>query len=96
MVCSQYVKLFRWKYLLVSSSLPLVTNCFVFCSAKTSSDLRKHVASHNIDAPFSCHMDGCTYTSRSYVSLSNHFKRKHQVHHVLDMSIHFTINYQFI
>ncbi|XP_063439837.1 histone H4 transcription factor-like [Mytilus trossulus] len=45
--------------------------------AKTFSDLRKHAETHT-EAPFTCHFATCKYVTRSFASLTNHFKRKHQ------------------
>ncbi|XP_062596900.1 histone H4 transcription factor-like [Saccostrea cucullata] len=46
--------------------------------AKSIADLKKHLESHNIDVPYHCHIPDCSYTSRTFQSLENHFKRLHQ------------------
>lgn len=46
--------------------------------AKSVADLKKHLESHSMDVPYHCHIPECTYTSRTFQSLENHFKRLHQ------------------
>ncbi|XP_061172474.1 histone H4 transcription factor-like [Saccostrea echinata] len=46
--------------------------------AKSLADLKKHLESHSVDVPYHCHIPDCSYTSRTFQSLENHFKRLHQ------------------
>lgn len=46
--------------------------------AKSVADLKKHLESHSMDVPYHCHVPECTYISRTFQSLENHFKRLHQ------------------
>ncbi|XP_046550772.1 histone H4 transcription factor-like [Haliotis rubra] len=47
--------------------------------AKSGADLRRHLESHSKDCLFQCHIDKCRYKARSYTSLTNHYKKEHQI-----------------
>ncbi|XP_046341940.2 histone H4 transcription factor-like [Haliotis rufescens] len=54
--------------------------------AKSGADLRRHLESHSKDSLFQCHIDKCRYKARSYTSLTNHYRKEHQI---LDTSRYF-------
>ncbi|KAK3581052.1 hypothetical protein CHS0354_013960 [Potamilus streckersoni] len=57
-------------------------------SCKALADLKKHFETHNVESQFSCQEQGCSYISRGYHSLANHFKRVHQDLSVANYACH--------
>ncbi|XP_051902390.1 histone H4 transcription factor isoform X2 [Hippocampus zosterae] len=47
-------------------------------SCKNLVDLRKHLDSHRIEPSYRCDVSGCTFASRTLVTLKNHHKKQHE------------------
>ena len=62
-------------------SLALCT--VITSSCKNLIDLRKHFDTHSSEPAYHCDFEDCDYTTRSMQSIKSHYKRVHEVRHVI-------------
>lgn len=43
------------------------------------SDLHKHLETHSSEPAYHCYIPGCSFTSRSLITMKFHQKKKHEV-----------------